>query len=645
MAASDSSHMKKYDFYNRLIPTPEQFQDLQNGAYDAFKRLQARFITSSARLVKAPAASIGAGFSVGILENAGIDRNGLAVDWETTLVFDATQSTHGSYIGPTAPASGSRFIILAVAHKEVEADFRTSLDGNTYPYEYQSTTEARVYALSSDTAVPVWTTNAGLSALWDAVVADDAIPVMICERRNGTTNFAASDLHPAYNTVSSSEDIASALEELDIIFSRNLMAFIDNDTGLAAIVASAVPGGYGRVVVTGGEEIVFFVPALSAEKYRSARPVRVTLPAATFNLTQTQVSVIRAKIDTTTLAVTVYLAGTEPSTIADHLYENAEYYPGPFSVGDVTHGGHARTTIDIPVAVVMGATDVGFPPAAASQIDNRIDSELVDNRIDTAADSRYVTQGHGEYASVGQRIREHLLGSGLQNRVSFPTTFVAGGVRSIRETGIHANIDSDSMDYAPFLAMEDSASSAWTRAYLLGNVATGGRGGIIFTVNAWYDEADGSWNQDFNGADSYALMLGGSGVQCYRQVSTVPGGRWGHTSWRSEGPSDYTVPYAVVHGVKVAGSYVWSGRGRGYVSASCVATWLYADVTLLETPNALACVANTTARSTGCGFIPQAYKTSNTNVRMIALDANTGATGDLGTDGDIIDIVIYDMGS
>ena len=107
MASANNSHLKRHQFYPGLIPGPTEFFFWQDSTFLALQRVQTRYASSSGRLLKPPAFTLGSGtFDVTVQENAAVQGDGISADWDDPIVFDTTASTHGSFIGSTSPAAG-----------------------------------------------------------------------------------------------------------------------------------------------------------------------------------------------------------------------------------------------------------------------------------------------------------------------------------------------------------------------------------------------------------------------------------------------------------------------------------------------------------------------------------------------------------
>lgn len=367
MAADDSSHMKKVGFYPGQKPGRTEFNDLQQGAYDAFRRVQGRFLSHSARPMTPVSYSLGSGaFTASLLDNAGIDNTGLAVDWESTTLVDCSASDSGSYVGSTAPsASNKRYIVIAAAHTEEETNLKTG-KGGVFAYDIDSTTVFKVYATTSSYATADdWFDNAGLKATFAEAVAAGHVPVLILERWDGTTEFAATHAHQCDGIYEVGPET-----DRDVLFdflSRAMSSFV---SGSISLVANAVSGQPGSVTVTGsGADAYFGVDALGDGTFRRARPIKVALPDDTVVFDGYAQHILRAKINHETEEVSYYFGtmSTSPSAAGPAIYPGnglgvQGFYQG--SQSD-TNLGFLPTLDDLPIAIVTCSTPGVAPSVTA----------------------------------------------------------------------------------------------------------------------------------------------------------------------------------------------------------------------------------------------------------------------------------------
>ena len=349
MAASDSSHHKRFQGYHGLRINPAEWADVQQGSYDAATRMQRRFVSPLARVGQVAGHSLLGDFVVSVSPNFGLDPNGLGVDWESALSFDAKTATHGIAVGDTTPNPAEKsYVILAVANLDVPDDPRTDSFGAEVFYELKSTTQARVYQLVVGFPLAdVWYLNPVLEASLLAVVADDATPFMILERRDGTSDFAAGDVHPVENVMYEAGDPQEERDEVREVLGFSLFPTVLNETGTAAAVGVAVPAAPGQVSVTGGERVLISVRELGPSGgFRRLRARVVTIPATVLDLDAASTSyVARMKLDLETGEPDVYFG--EGSFALDS-------YPGHFGFsgqGDAAVG-YRRTLVDMPLFTV-----------------------------------------------------------------------------------------------------------------------------------------------------------------------------------------------------------------------------------------------------------------------------------------------------
>lgn len=363
MAASDSSHMKKYGFYKGQKPGRTEFNELQQGAYDAFQRVQTRFISELARPLKPLSYSLGTGaFTVQLLNNAGIDNTGISIDWEsTTSAIDCTASDTGSYQGTTAPSAGNkRYILIAGRHVEVEDEFETGT-GGSFATELDSTTTFRIYATTSSYATSdTWYDNAGLKATFDEAVAAGDVPLLVLERWDGTTEFASTH---AFRVDGIFEDGPVADRDLAREFeSESWVGFVE---GAPILTPNAIGGQPGSVTVAGsGAYLYFAVPALGDGHFRRARIVKVAVPDETITLTATTTEyILRAKYNAETDEVELYFG-----TMAAGTFPNGPGgFQGPFQgVQDAANLGFPPTPNDIPLALVTTGSAGAAPTVETS---------------------------------------------------------------------------------------------------------------------------------------------------------------------------------------------------------------------------------------------------------------------------------------
>jgi len=394
--ADDSSHLRRVRFYRGLVPGPEEFADLQDGAYEAVRRVQARLVSSVGRPAHRPVVTVGAFFAVTVASNSGVTSDGLGVDWESALSFDARNATHGTSAGSTAPASlMKRLIIIAAGHVTREVDERTDSDGLTTRYVVGSGTEARVYALASDVdTLDTWHSVSALADLLQVVYDDGGVPLAVLERRSGTSTFSAGDVHPFDRVLYTSGLPEDELEDVREIVGRSQLATLIGDSASVVAVAVAVPTQPGGVQLVGGEQVAISTRRLGADgEFRRVKVVRVTIPATSLSLADPNTSyVVRMRLQEETGQPEVYIGeGTYPS----------DPYPGHFATGTPggTGQGFRRTCIDMPLLAVQSGALSTTPTVEA--IDNSPNAEF-------SGDSVFLVQGEDgvvdEITIAGSRI-------------------------------------------------------------------------------------------------------------------------------------------------------------------------------------------------------------------------------------------------
>lgn len=351
-AASNNSHMRRVRFYEGKIPVEVHFDDLQDPAYDALKRVQTTYVSENGRPLAAQNYTINASFVLALDPNAAIDNTGLSIDWPSVTNVDCSSSTAGSYVGTTTPGAGQKkYILVAAKHEIAEGTPEVSpKNGLTYQYDKSSTVTFEVYALSADAALADdWFANSALASLFDDAVTDGAVPLLICERRDGTTTFTSDDIHEITKTV-----WAQGSPEADRDHNLYLMSEMFGAIAPDGIVKtpSAVVGQPGRLTITGGDAVLFALEALGSSslegKYKSWKVVETTIPATVLDFASLSTTyIVRAKIDVETETVEVY-HGTMTTD-----YPN-EPVAGQFGRGSDggTALGFIRTGVDIPIAIV-----------------------------------------------------------------------------------------------------------------------------------------------------------------------------------------------------------------------------------------------------------------------------------------------------
>lgn len=357
-----NAHLRRRYFYNGLIPGPSDFMDFQNDNYEALKRILGRMVTDVSRILKPSTFTLPGDYVVNVGSNAGVSGSGVKVDWDSTISFDAKQSTHGSIIGSTAPAAGQKsYIVIAVKETTTNADVRTDKFGATVYYDKQSTTQLRVYAFSTSIALAdEWVVNDALGTyVADTVItADEAVPIAILERRDGTSDFASSDVHEIERFISVSGSMSSEFDDLRLDLGHTLLGTILNTTGTVAHSSIPVIGAPGRVVIPGGESWAMSAKQIGPPTYRWRRLRRLkgTIPVTSIDFPAESTDyTVRAKLNAITGKIEIYygLTGTGPALPASN----------PFIAGtqDMANANFWRTCVDIPLLRVVTGLNGSSP--------------------------------------------------------------------------------------------------------------------------------------------------------------------------------------------------------------------------------------------------------------------------------------------
>lgn len=364
MSANDNSHLKLYQFYHGLIPGKQEFLDLQEPTRDALRRVNQRFFSDTAKTSRVPVITIpGAAapnnFILRVADNAGIQEDGYTVDWEADQDYDCKDSTHGTVVGPTIPgATLKRYIVIAAKHEYVEADPRFDKLGNPVFYQDTSTTTLRVYQTVDFAMGDDYTTNATLAALLVSIRSTDfAVPLAIAERKDGTTEFVASDVHIISLPILPAATI-STTPLLNQVVGSGLQAYVVSATsnfGFIAGTPNIVVGQPGTVSIAGGETVVLSVPKLGGlGEFRGIDKVEFTLPASTATLLAANTQhIIRARWDEGTLGLVVYVGyGSITVSFADNT-RNQDITANWHSFKSWSSGnsnlGIPKTCIDFPI--------------------------------------------------------------------------------------------------------------------------------------------------------------------------------------------------------------------------------------------------------------------------------------------------------
>lgn len=374
----DARHFKYGQvWYWGQVPSRSDMLAFMDPISTAFRRMQQVYISATGRPMVRPTFTQGGSFTVTVASNAGVTPDGYGVQWPVAgLAFDGSASTHGSFIGSTAPVTPStkRYVILAVAHVFEETTPVVDKGGNTVNRIIDSKNEARVYQLNADVAdADDWRVNAALQTQLDAVITDDAIPLLICERRQGLSDFQAADIHPYERVIAEAGSLADEVEAIRGIHAFSLVGKVMTSDGLVAATPNAVGGTPGSVTFSGGEELVLATVEKGTDgRYGKIVVRRVALPAATLALDTINTRyVIRAKLDNDG-GITLY-KGTTPTATT---YPDLSQTPGPFGTG--TSGGTNQafwtTAADIALCEALSGNNGDVP--VLTFIDNHSLSHL-----------------------------------------------------------------------------------------------------------------------------------------------------------------------------------------------------------------------------------------------------------------------------
>jgi len=286
----NNSNFARKRFFLKLKPVEQEFDDIQQGAKVAIERIQGRFVSSEARTLWTPEWTLGSNWVVNVNANAALDINGRSTDWDAPVAVDCSSATHATAntsTGDTTPGAGKRkFIVIAAAHTEVDADPVTTIYGVKY-YSINSTTVLRVYCSTADfdPVMDDWFSSAAMATIFDEIVDDGAVPVLVCHRDDGDSAFGSDDIWAVEREICTNEpDFAQELELLRRIVGHRMKPIVLNETGIVAGTPSAVGGSGGRLTLPGGEEIVLGIgdlgPSGDSEKYRRRGFRKVTVPAS-----------------------------------------------------------------------------------------------------------------------------------------------------------------------------------------------------------------------------------------------------------------------------------------------------------------------------------------------------------------------------
>lgn len=361
----NNAHLEKRSiWYKGLIPTRNDMLDVWNAISEAIQRDHNRLINGAGCPLKTPVITLPGSFAVNVAAGGAITPTGYSLDWITALSFDASQASHGATLGVPSIGSGEkRYIVCAAAHVFTDNTAATDKDGNTVYVKSLSQVELRTYMVAANVAAAdTWSTNAALTALIATIRAADAVPLVICEKYNGTTDYSSSQVHAFDRVVAAAGSLGVEAEEMRRFVAWNSAGKVLGASGTIASSAVTTPGQPGGVTLTGGEELALaLLPRGTSDLYRRLQIRSATVPNTTITLGATSTRyIIRAKFDEEG-ALSIYTTTTTVS------YPDLSQTPGPLATSSEGSGSGAflSTCADIALLEVLTGAAGSTPTITA----------------------------------------------------------------------------------------------------------------------------------------------------------------------------------------------------------------------------------------------------------------------------------------